>query len=182
MRHLYYQKFDKNRISPLQRKVLTLKVFTFASEFLKIRIMEIKEYFEKEMFFENLPSIVFTTPSVPPVLGDRNPQGREDVTALQYCICPTCPSPAGGSLTHSQALAFSKRARDVTALRCSEPLRFMVVGPSKVCAMLCGMGPPGERWIGLLKCWFCGNLLITCRFLVIFLVVSRKKRNFAVRY
>ena len=80
MRH---QKFDKNRISPLQRKVLTLKVFTFASEFLKIRIREIKEYFEKEMFFENLPSIVFTTPSVPPVLGDRNPQGREDVTALQ---------------------------------------------------------------------------------------------------
>ena len=182
MRHLYYQKFDKNRISPLQRKVLTLKVFTFASEFLKIRIMEIKEYFEKEMFFENLPSIVFTPPSVPPVLGDRNPQGREDVTALQYCICPTCPSPAGGALTHSQALALSKRARDVTALRCSEPLRFMVVGPSKVCAMLCGMGPPGERWIGLLKCWFCGNLLITCRFLVIFLVVSRKKRNFAVRY
>ena len=72
------------------------------------------------------------------------PQGREDVTALQCCICPTCPSPAGGSLTHSQALALSKRARDVTALRCSEPLRFMVVGPSKVCAMLCGMGPPGE--------------------------------------
>ena len=33
--------------------------------------MEIKEYFEKEMFFENLPSIVFTTPSVP-LVGDRN--------------------------------------------------------------------------------------------------------------
>ena len=107
------------------------------------------------------------------------PQGREDVTALQYCICPTCPSPAGGSLTHSQALALSKRARDVTALRCSEPLRYMVVGPSKVCAMLCRLGPPGERWIGLLKCWFCGNLLITCRFLAFFLVVSRKKRIFA---
>ena len=108
-----------------------------------------------------------------------SPQGRENVTALQCCICPTCPSPAGGSLTHSQALAFSKRARDVTALRCSEPLRFMVVGPSKVCAMLCGMGPPGERWIGLLKCWFCGNLLMSCRFLVIFLVVSQKMHNFA---
>ena len=107
------------------------------------------------------------------------PQGREDVTALQCCICLTCPSPAGGSLTHSQALALSKRARDVTALRCSEPLRFMVVGPSKVCAMLCGMGPPGERWIGLLKCWFCGNLLMSCRFLVIFLVVSQKMHNFA---
>ena len=49
------------------------------------------------------------------------------------CICPTCPSPAGGSLTHSQALALSKRARDVTApSRCSEPLRSKVGGPSKV--------------------------------------------------
>ena len=42
-----------------------------------------------------------------------------------------CP-PGGGSLTHSQALALSKRARDVTALRCSEPLRSKVGGPSKV--------------------------------------------------
>ena len=105
-----------------------------------------------------------------PSSGGQKPQGREDVIVLQCCICPTCPSPAGGSLTHSQAL------------RCSEPLRFMVVGPSKVCAMLCGMGPPGERWIGLLKCWFCGNLLITCRFLAFFLVVSRKKRIFAEKF
>ena len=37
----------------------------------------------------------------------------------------------------------SRKGKDVTALRCSEPLRFMVVGPSKVYAMLCGMGPPG---------------------------------------
>ena len=72
-------------------------------------------------------------------------QEREDVTALQCYICPTCPSPAGGSLTHSQALALSKRARDVTApSRCSEPLRSMDGGPSKVFAMLCGMGPPGD--------------------------------------
>ena len=97
-------------------------------------------------FSPSLSSIVFTPPSVPPVLGDRNPQGREDVTALQCCICPTCPSPTGGSLTHSQALALSKRARDVTALRCSEPLCYKVVGPSKVCAMLCGLGLLGERW------------------------------------
>ena len=34
-------------------------------------------------FSPSLSSIVFTPPSVPPVLGDRNPQGREDVTALQ---------------------------------------------------------------------------------------------------
>ena len=68
--------------------------------------------------------------------------GEREETALQCYICPTCPSPAGGSLTHSQALALSKRARDVTALRCSEPLRSKVGGPSKVFAMLCGMGPP----------------------------------------
>ena len=28
--------------------------------------------------------------------------------------------------------------------RCSEPLRYKVGGPSKVCAMLCGLGPPGD--------------------------------------
>ena len=59
-------------------------------------------------FSPSLSSIVFTPPSVPPVLGDRNPQGREDVTAL----------------------------------RCSEPLRSKVGGASKPFAILCGMGPP----------------------------------------
>ena len=59
--------------------------------------------------------------------------GSGDVTApSRCCICPTCPSPAGGSLTHSQALALSKRARDVTApTRCSEPLRSKDGGASK---------------------------------------------------
>ena len=37
---------------------------------------------------------------------------------------------------------FPQGREDVTALRCSEPLRYMVGGPSKVCAMLCGLGPP----------------------------------------
>ena len=135
---------------------------------------------QREVFSKTYPSFLTLKEGSTSHLG-LLPSGKKRETALQCCICPTCPSPAGGSLTHSQALALSKRARDVTALRCSEPLRFMVVGPSKVCAVLCGMGPPGERWIGLLKCWFCGNLLITCRFLVIFLVVSRKKRNFGGR-
>ena len=40
---------------------------------------------------------------------------------------------------------FPQGREDVTALRCSEPLRSKVGGPSKVFAMLCGMGPPGER-------------------------------------
>ena len=34
----------------------------------------------------------------------QKPQGREDVTALRCYICPTCPSPAGGSLPYTQAL------------------------------------------------------------------------------
>ena len=37
----------------------------------------------------------------------------------------------------------SSGSGDVTALRCSEPLRYKVSGPSKVFAILCGMGPPG---------------------------------------
>ena len=38
---------------------------------------------------------------------------------------------------------FPQEREDVTALRCSEPLRSKVGGPSKVYAMLCGMGPHG---------------------------------------
>ena len=40
---------------------------------------------------------------------------------------------------------FPQGREDVTALRCSEPLRSKVGGPSKVCARLCGMGPPGNN-------------------------------------
>ena len=29
--------------------------------------------------------------------------------------------------------------------RCSEPLRYKVVGPSKVFDIFCGMGPPGDN-------------------------------------
>ena len=39
---------------------------------------------------------------------------------------------------------FPQEREDVTALRCSEPLRYKVGGPSKVCAMFCGMRPHGE--------------------------------------
>ena len=37
---------------------------------------------------------------------------------------------------------FPQEREDVTALRCSEPLRYKVGGPSKVFAIFCGMGPP----------------------------------------
>ena len=42
---------------------------------------------------------------------------------------------------------FPQGREDVTALWCSEPLRFMVGGPSKVCARFCGLGPPGVEWL-----------------------------------
>ena len=48
-----------------------------------------------------------------------------------------------GSSTSNQA--FLLRRKDVTALRCSEPLRSKVGGPSKVYAIFCGMGPPGDE-------------------------------------
>ena len=45
-----------------------------------------------------------------------------------------------GSTSHLGLLPSGKKRE--TALRCSEPLRYKVVGPSEVCAILCGMGPP----------------------------------------
>ena len=45
---------------------------------------------------------------------------------------------------------FPQGREDVTALRCSEPLRYKVGGPSKGCAKLCGLGPPG---VGILNCF-----------------------------
>ena len=36
---------------------------------------------------------------------------------------------------------FPQEREDVTALRCSEPLRYKVGGPIKGLAILCGMGP-----------------------------------------
>ena len=39
---------------------------------------------------------------------------------------------------------FPQGREDVTALRCSEPLRYKVGGASKPSPWLCGMGPPGK--------------------------------------
>ena len=48
-----------------------------------------------------------------------------------------------GSTSHLGLLPSGKKRE--TALRCSEPLRSKVGGPSKVYARLCGLGPPGEN-------------------------------------
>ena len=47
---------------------------------------------------------------------------------------------------------FPQGREDVTALRCSEPLRYKVVGSSKVYAILCGMGPPELFLIAVSLC------------------------------
>ena len=52
---------------------------------------------------------------------------------------------------------FPQGREDVTALRCSEPLRYKVGGPSKVFAILCGMGPHGVEWA---TAWGGGVLVI----------------------
>ena len=89
--------------------------------------------FESELSLHSLASLFPLkegSTSYPDPLTLRGEGGNRPT---RCCICPTCPSPAGGSLTHSQALALSKRARDVTApSRCSEPLRSKDGGPSKV--------------------------------------------------
>ena len=40
---------------------------------------------------------------------------------------------------------FPQGREDVTALRCSEPLRYKVGGPKRSSPWLCGMGPPKDR-------------------------------------
>ena len=68
-------------------------------------------------------------------------------SALEGIFSKTYPSfltLKEGSTSLTKPLSCPKR-EDVTALRCSEPLRYKVVGPSKVYAMLCGMGPPGDE-------------------------------------
>ena len=50
-----------------------------------------------------------------------------------------------GSTSLTNPLSCPKK-ENVTALRCSESLRYKVGGASKPSPWLCGMGPPGVRW------------------------------------
>ena len=68
-------------------------------------------------------------------------------------ITPSLFTLKEGSTSHSDPLTL-RGAGGNRPTRCSEPLRSKVGGPAKVFAILCGMGPPGERWrqygVGLL--------------------------------
>ena len=106
--------------------------------------------FQRELHLSPKPlsNGLYPPPRFPRFRGTET-SGEKKETALQSYICPTCPSPAGGSLTHSQALALSKRVRDVTALRCSEPLRSKVGGPSEVSPdYLCGVNRLAKGDVG----------------------------------
>ena len=61
-----------------------------------------------------------------------------------YKIIPSFFTIKEGSTSHLGLLPSGKKRK--TALRCSEPLRYKVVRPSKVFAMLCGLGPHGCWW------------------------------------
>ena len=83
-------------------------------------------------------------------------QIRETIERVFSKITPSLFTIKEGSTSHPDPLQWSLHplrfprlrgtetsgAREKTALQCSEPLRYKVVGPSKVYAILCGMGPP----------------------------------------
>ena len=63
--------------------------------------------FAKEVFFRSTPSLLSCLfRSTPSLLS----QGG--------VFCPTCPSPAGGSLIPNQAFPLTIKGKDVTALQC----------------------------------------------------------------
>ena len=68
-------------------------------------------------------------------------------------FCPTCPSPAGGSLIPNQAFPLTIKGKDVTALRCSEPLRSKVGGASKPSPCFAGWDRLGTACFWLHCAW-----------------------------
>ena len=116
-------------------------------------------------------------------------QIRETIERVFSKITPSLFTIQEGSTSHPDPLQWSLHplrfprfrgtetsgAREETAPpRRSEPLRSKVGGPSKVSPDFAGWDRMGMTGYSL----YPGNLLITCRFLVVFLMVSRKKRNF----
>ena len=73
-------------------------------------------------------SMVFTPPSVPPLAGDRNLREEEENRPTVLNFLPLRLSCKESSTSNQ---AFLLRRKDVTALRCSEPLRSKVGGASK---------------------------------------------------
>ncbi len=79
-------------------------------------------------------------------------------------FCPTCPSPAGGSLIPNQAFPLTIKGKDVTALRCSEPLRSKVGGASKPSPYFAGWDRLGTARFFPSPCFAGWDRLGTARF------------------
>ena len=59
-------------------------------------------------------------------------------------FAPPVPPPAGGSLILNQAFPLTIKGKDVTVLRCSEPLCYKVGGASKPSPYFAGWDRLGE--------------------------------------
>ena len=90
-----------------------------------------RDFLAKEVFFRSTPSLL----------------------CQRGVFCPTCPSPAGGSLIPNQAFPLTIKGKDVTALRCSEPLRSKVGGASKPSPCFAGWDRLGTACFWLHCAW-----------------------------
>ena len=79
----------------------------------------------------SLPKRCFFDPPHPSLAKEGAFRSTPSLLSQRGVFCPTCPSPAGGSLIPNQAFPLTIKGKDVTALRCSEPLRSKVGGASK---------------------------------------------------
>ena len=90
----------------------------------------------------SLSSIVFTPLRFPQSWGT-------ETSGTRRCNRPTVlnflPLRLSCKESSTSNQAFLLRRKDVTALRCSEPLRFMVGGASKPCAMVLRDGTAGRQ-------------------------------------
>ena len=77
----------------------------------------------------------------PPLISVFSPQGRRGKPPYSADFS-TSPSLLQGELHFLPKPLFLRKRGCNRPTRCSEPLRSKVGGPSKVFAMLCGMGPP----------------------------------------
>jgi len=87
-------------------------------------------------------SMVFTPPSVSPLAGDRNLREEEENRPTVLNFLPLRLSCKESSTSNQ---AFLLRRKDVTALRCSEPLRSKVGGASKPSPYFAGWDRLGRR-------------------------------------
>ena len=116
----------------------------------------------KKQFFRKPTRPSLPLRKAPPLISVFSPQRRRGKPPLVLTFLPLRLSCKESSTSNQ---AFLLRRKDVTALRCSEPLRSMDGGPSKVFAMLCGMGPHGDDWLQFISRLFAGKLLISFDFL-----------------